>query len=90
VGLRAGVRCWGLQEVTLQRCGAISKAALMALVSQPGMRQVVLGGPHGLAEEVLSEVRALGSAPLGFSCELACEGVCPGPRCGQSFIVPVA
>jgi hypothetical protein len=79
-------RCSGLREVTLQRCGAISKGALIGLVSQPGMRQVVLRGAHGLAASAVSEVRALGA---GFSCELLCEGLRAGPRCGEVFGIQV-
>jgi hypothetical protein len=47
-------RCCGLREVTLQRCGAISKGALIALVSQAGMRQVVLSGLHSMAASAVS------------------------------------
>jgi hypothetical protein len=69
-------RCCGLREVTLQRCGTISKGALIGLVCQAGMRQVVLRGVHSLAASAVSEVRALG-------CELLCQGLSAGPGCSS-------
>jgi hypothetical protein len=80
-------RYCGLREVTLQRCGATSKGALIGLVSgYVGMRRVVLRGPHGLAASAVSEARALGAE---FSCELLCEGLSAGPRCGEFFDIKV-
>jgi hypothetical protein len=78
-------RCCGLREVTLQRCGAISQGVLVGLVSgHVGMRRVVLRGAHGLAASAVSEVRALGA---GYGCELLCEDLSAGPRCGEFFII---
>jgi hypothetical protein len=80
-------RCTRLQRVTLQRCGSISKGALLTLVFQLGMQQVVLGGAHGLAAEAVSELRALGAAE---GCELLCEEeVRRGPLCAAYFYIPV-
>ena len=80
-------RCPQLQRVTLQRCGPISKGALLGLVTQQGMQQVVLRGAHGLAAEAVSELQELGAAE---GCELLCaEEVCPGPLCDEYFIIPV-
>jgi hypothetical protein len=79
-------RCCGLQEVTLQRCGPIASVTLIGLVSHVGMRQVVLKGAHGLAEEAVSEVRALGA---GFGCALLCVGLCAGPRSEEYFDIQV-
>ncbi len=94
-GLAPGMcHCWGmlhrctqLKRVTLQRCGPISKGALITLVFQLGMRQVVLGGAHGLASEAVSELQALGAAE---GCELLCEEeVRRGPLCAQYYVIPV-
>jgi hypothetical protein len=80
-------RCSRLREVTLQRCDVIiSKATLIGLVGQPGMRKVVLTGGHGLAASAVSEVRALGA---GTSCALLCKGLSNWPRCGEYFTNPV-
>jgi hypothetical protein len=61
-------RCTALQRLTLQRCGPVLNIpTLAALVSQRGMRQVVLRGEAGLlAAEQLAEVQRLGSR---FGCE---------------------
>jgi Leucine-rich repeat (LRR) protein len=94
-GLAPGMGdCWGmlhrgpqLQRVTLQRCSPISKGALVSLVTQLGMQQVVLCGAHGLAAEAVSELQELGTAE---GCELLCEEeVCPGPLCDEYFNIPV-
>jgi hypothetical protein len=79
-------RCCGLRDVTLQRCSNMCKGTVVGLVSQPGMRQVVLRGAHGLAASAVSEVRALGA---GYGCELVCEGMRAGPRCGKFFAFQV-
>jgi hypothetical protein len=80
-------RCMQLQRVTLQRCGPISKGALLGLLFQLGMQQVVLRGEHGLAAEAVSELQELGAAE---GCELLCEEeVCPGPLCAQHYVIPV-
>jgi hypothetical protein len=81
-------RCTQLQRVTLQRCGPISKGALLGLVFQLGMQQVVLRGAHGLAADSASELRELGAAQ---GCALLCaeEEVRPGPLCEQFFGIPV-
>jgi hypothetical protein len=78
--------CCGLGKVTLQCCGPIAKGALIGLVSQAGMRQVVLRGAHGLAASSVAEVQALGA---GLSCELLCDGFSAGPRCGQFYVIQV-
>ena len=79
--------CFSLQRVTLQRCGPISKGALLGLVFQQGMQQVALRGAHGLAAEAVSELQELAT---GEGCELLCEeAACPGPLCVGSFIIPV-
>jgi hypothetical protein len=67
-GVQPGVgECWGMLHrctqlllVTLQRCGPISKGALAALVTQPGMLGVVLRGEHGLEEHAARYCQALG------------------------------
>jgi hypothetical protein len=80
-------RCPQLQRVTLQRCGTISKGALLGLVFQLGMRQVLLRGAHGLAAEAVSELQELAA---GEGCELLCEEeVCRGPLCDEYFTIPV-
>jgi hypothetical protein len=79
-------RCCGLREVTLQRCGATSNGALIGLVSQVGMQQVVLRGAHGLAASAVSEVRVLGA---GYGCELVRQDLHAGPRCGEFFYTSV-
>jgi hypothetical protein len=80
-------RCTQLQRVTLQRCGPISRGAVLALVSQLRMQRVVLRGEHGLAADAVLELRALGA---GQGCELLCEeDVCPGPLCEEYFVIPV-
>jgi hypothetical protein len=78
--------CYGLREVTLQRCGPIAKGVLIGPVSQAGMQQVVLRGEHGLAASAVSKVRVLGA---GFGCELLCEGLSAGPRCDEFFTILV-
>ncbi len=78
-GLEAGLgECWGmlhrclqLQRVTLQRCGSASKGVVLGLLSKPGMQQLELRGAHGLAAEVVIELRALGAAQ--GCCQLLCE-----------------
>jgi hypothetical protein len=76
-------RCTRLQSVTLQRCGPISRGALVSLVTQLGMRQVVLQGEHGLAAEDVSKLQALAT---GEGCELLCEEeVCSGPLYAEYF-----
>jgi hypothetical protein len=78
-------RCCGLRDVTLQRCGTISKGALIGLVSQAGMRRVVLmGGPgsHLLEVAVVSRLKTLGAT---FGCELLFSGLGPGPRCAAFY-----
>ncbi len=80
-------RCTRLQRMTLQRCGPISRGALVSLVTQLGMQQLVLRGEHGLAAETVSELRALGA---GEGCGLLCEEeVCRGPLCEEYFTIPV-
>jgi hypothetical protein len=80
-------RCTQLQRVTLQRCGPISKGALITLLFQLGMQQVVLWGAHGLAAEAVSELQALGAAE---GCELLCEAeMHPGPLCAKYYVIPV-
>jgi hypothetical protein len=82
--------CWGmlqrcpqLQRVTLQRCDPISRGALLGLVTQLGMQQVVLRGPHGLAAGAVSELRTLGAAE---GCEVLCvDEMCPWPLCVGYF-----
>jgi hypothetical protein len=94
-GLAPGMGdCWGmlhgcsqLQCVTLQRCGPISKGALLGLLFQLGMQQVVLRGEHGLPAEAVSELQELGA---GQGCELLCEEeVRPGPLSVEYFDIPV-
>jgi hypothetical protein len=94
-GLAPGMGdCWGmlhgcpqLQRVTLQRCGPISKGALLGLLFQLGMQQVVLRGEHGLAAEADSELQELGA---GQGCELLCkEEVRRGLLCAKYFDIPV-
>jgi hypothetical protein len=94
-GLAPGMGdCWGmlhcctqLQRVTLQRCGPISKGALLGLVTQLGMQQVVLRGAHGLSTAVVSELRTLGAVR---GCELLCEEeVRNWSLCDAYFIAPV-
>jgi hypothetical protein len=76
-------RCTQLQRVTLQRCGPISKGALLGLVFQLGMQQVVLPGAHGLSPAAVSELQVIGAAEgCGLLCE---EKVCPGPLCDEYF-----
>ncbi len=94
-GLAPGMaECWGmlhrcpqLQRLTLQRCGAISQGALVALVSQRGMQLVTLRGKHGVSAEAVRDVQALGHS---LGCELLCEEeVCAAPVCRVYFGVQV-
>jgi hypothetical protein len=94
-GLAPGMgECWGmlhrcpqLQRLTLQRCGAISQGALVALVSQRGMQLVTLRGKHGVSAEAVRDVQALGQS---LGCKLLCEEeVCTAPVCRFYFGVKV-
>ncbi len=93
-GLSPGVgECWGmlhrctqLQRVTLQRCGPIIKGAILGLVFQVGMQQVVLTGKHGLAAEAVSELQELGAAQ---GCKVLCEEkICKGPLSEKFYDIP--
>jgi F-box/leucine-rich repeat protein 14 len=94
-GLAPGVgKCWGLlqrctqlRDVTLQRCGAISQGALVALVSHVAIKEMALSGSHGLSEEAVRDVQALGQS---LGCELLCEEeVCAAPTCRVYFAIKV-
>jgi hypothetical protein len=93
-GVQPGVNeCWGmlhrctqLRRVTLQRCGPVSKGALAALVTQPGMLKLVLGGEHGLVEHAARYLQALGEV---YGCQLLFLGECRGPLAEEFYNIPI-
>jgi hypothetical protein len=78
-------RCAQLQRVTLQRCGPVSQGALVALVGHVAMKQVTLGGEHGLSDEAVEAVEAVGAM---YGCELLFEQESSqAPRAGSEFFI---